>query len=90
MIFMKLKVRILTLALLITGTFFAATSSSSASSARVFQGCWTFYPAGQCRAVYKEGTNYYLCGACDDSGNPGSGSCGKISQQTLNQGYWCS
>lgn len=86
---MKLRARILILALMVGGTFFTATSSS-ANTARTFWGCWTFYSAGQCRAIYKEGTNYYICGRCDSSGNPGSGSCSAISQQTLDQGYWCS
>lgn len=86
---MKLKARVLILALLICGTLFTA-NSSSANSARTFWGCWTFYSAGQCRAVYKEATGYVICGRCDSSGNPGSGSCSPISQQTLDQGYWCS
>jgi hypothetical protein len=87
---MKLKARILMLAILITATFFTV-SSSSANEARTFQGCWTFFPAGQCRAIYKDNNNnYFICGNCDASGNPGGGKCSSISSQTLNQGYWCS
>lgn len=87
---MKLKTRILILVMLLTGVFFTM-SSASANQGRVFEGCWTFFSAGQCRAVYRDSQrNYYLCGACDESGNPGSGSCSRISRQTLDQGYWCS
>ena len=86
---MKLKARILVLAMLITGAFFTV-SSSSANEARTFEGCWTYFASGQCKAIYREQNTYYICGNCDASGNPGSGSCSKISQQTLNQGYWCS
>ena len=57
---------------------------------RVFQGCWTFFSSGPCRAIYSKNGGYQICGECDDFGNPGSGGCSAISSQTLAQGYWCS
>lgn len=87
---MKLKAKILVLAMLVTGAFFTV-SSSSANESRTFEGCWTYFASGQCKAIYRDTqNNYYICGDCDASGNPGGGKCSKISQQTLNQGYWCS
>lgn len=64
--------------------------SSVAIGPRVFQGCWTFFPSGPCRAIYSKNGSYQICGECDDFGNPGSGGCSAISSQTLAQGYWCS
>ncbi|MGB7209669.1 MAG: hypothetical protein WBD27_13485 [Pyrinomonadaceae bacterium] len=71
---------------------FLSTSNSmlAAPAARVFEGCWTFWPSGPCRAIFRTGSNYEICGQCDASGNPGSGRCSRISIQTLNIGYWCS
>lgn len=87
---MKLKARILMFAILLTTALFTV-DSSTAKQSRTFEGCWTFFSAGQCRAVYRDSqNNYFICGNCDPSGNPGSGRCSRISQQTLNQGYWCS
>jgi hypothetical protein len=57
----------------------------------LFEGCWTFFSAGPCRAIYRDSEgNYYICGKCDGSGSPGPGSCSQISPQTLQIGYWCS
>lgn len=72
--------------------FLAATNNLASVSAgsRVFQGCWTYFPAGPCRAIYSKNGSYQICGECDDFGNPGPGGCSSISSATLNQGYWCS
>jgi len=72
--------------------FLAASNNLATALAgpRVFQGCWTFYSAGPCRAIYTKNGSYQICGECDDFGNPGSGGCSPISSATLNQGYWCS
>lgn len=88
---MKFKARILMLALVLSAAFFSASSSTSANGSRTFEGCWSYFASGPCRAIYRDtNNNYYICGNCDEYGNPGGGSCSKISQQTLNQGYWCS
>ncbi len=58
---------------------------------RGFEGCWSYFPQGPCRAIYRDNNgNYTICGQCDSFGNPGSGRCSRISSQTLNIGYWCS
>jgi len=86
---MNLKARVLLLAIVMTFSVFSISDASNKK--RTFVGCWTFYSAGPCRAVYVDTNgNHYLCGQCDSTGNPGSGSCSPISQQTLAQGYWCS
>lgn len=86
---MNLKVRALLMSIVIVLSVFYGADASN--SRRTFEGCWTFFPAGSCRAVYREANgNYSICGKCDASGNPGGGSCSPISQQTLAQGYWCS
>ena len=87
---MKLKVRFVLLAISLLALFLVVNATPP-DQTRTFEGCWTFYASGQCRAIYRDSqNNYFICGNCDSSGNPGSGSCSKISQQTLNQGYWCS
>jgi hypothetical protein len=86
---MTLKVRVLLMTVVMMFSVFSIADASNNN--RVFEGCWTFYPAGPCRAIYRDNKgDYYICGDCDSSGNPGSGSCSRISQQTLAQGYWCS
>ncbi|NOT46279.1 MAG: hypothetical protein HOP17_00820 [Acidobacteria bacterium] len=71
--------------------FLAASNTMfTVSAAGVFEGCWTYWPAGPCRAIYRQNRSYTICGVCDSSGNPGSGGCSPISLSTLNQGYWCS
>jgi hypothetical protein len=56
-----------------------------------FWGCWSFFPSGPCRAIYRDSEgNYTICGQCDSSGTPGPGGCSPISEQTLEIGYWCS
>jgi hypothetical protein len=65
--------------------------ASETNGDRVFQGCWSYFPQGPCRAIYSDSQgNFYICGKCSASGNPGSGTCTKISQGTLQTGYWCS
>jgi hypothetical protein len=56
-----------------------------------FQGCWTVFPAGPCRAVYKSAAGVYqLCGRCGPTGQPNPYNCAPISSATLATGYWCS
>ena len=87
---MTMKVRCLLMAISLLMVFFVSGTTSSQSS-RTFEGCWTFFAAGQCKAIYRDAqNNHYICGNCDASGNPGGGKCSKISQRTLDQGYWCS
>lgn len=75
--------------LLTSNNFFADAVSSRASL--TFQGCWSYFPTGGCRAIYNDSNNnFFICGACDRSGNPGGGRCNRITQQTLRTGYWCS
>lgn len=72
----------------------AGTSLPAASSKAndwTFQGCWSYFPTGPSRAIYRDSEgSYYICGPCDSSGHPGSGSCSPISTQTLSIGYWYS
>lgn len=68
----------------------AAELEAAPIARRGFVGCWTYFPAGPCRAVYSSGQSYQICGKCDDYGNPGSGGCSNIGQRTLDTGYWCS
>ena len=57
----------------------------------LFEGCWTYFSAGPCRAIYRDSQgNYYICGKCDSSGSPSPGGCSQISPQTLQIGWWCS
>ncbi len=73
-----------------SNVFIASSNSTSTVSTAGFEGCWTYWPSGPCRAIYRNGNSYKICGQCDDFGNPGSGGCSTISIQTLNRGYWCS
>ena len=61
-------------------------------STAVFEGCWTQFPSGTCRGIFRVGTTYKICGACGSTGSPPTynGSCTTISAQTLATGYWCS
>lgn len=56
-----------------------------------FEGCWTYFSSGPCRAIYRDSQgNYFICGKCDSSGTPSPGACSAISPQTLQIGWWCS
>lgn len=71
--------------------FLAASTSFSTISVAGFEGCWSYWPQGPCRAIFRNNNgSYTICGQCDSFGNPGSGRCSPISQNTLNFGYWCS
>lgn len=78
------------------GTAAAASARSKAAVAPatatwVFEGCWSYFPAGSCRDVFRDSQgNYWLCRACGTTGSPSSSKCGQISTQTLATGYWCS
>jgi hypothetical protein len=57
----------------------------------IFEGCWTQFPQGPCRDVFRDQQgNYYICRACGTTGNPTPGKCSPISQATLASGFWCS
>ncbi len=54
-------------------------------------GCWTPFPAGTCRDIYRDAQGaYWICRACGTTGTPGPSKCSQISSQTLAVGYWCS
>jgi len=56
-----------------------------------FEGCWTYFPAGPCRDVFRDDQgNYWICKDCGTTGNPTPGKCSQISQATLAHGFWCS
>lgn len=64
---------------------------SPAAASWVFEGCWTPFPAGSCRDVFRDSQGgYWICRACGTTGNPGPSKCSQISTQTLATGYWCS
>ena len=72
----------------------AATTNGCWPGGRVnwtFEGCWTQFPAGTCRDVFRDQQgNYWICRECGTTGNPGPGKCSPISQATLASGFWCS
>ncbi len=54
-------------------------------------GCWTPFPSGTCRDIYRDSQGaYWICRACGTTGTPGPSKCSQISSQTLAIGYWCS
>jgi hypothetical protein len=69
------------------------TKASSIRSAAnwTFEGCWTQFPAGTCRDVFRDNQgNFWICKECGTTGNPSPGKCSPISQATLASGFWCS
>jgi hypothetical protein len=69
----------------------AVAANASTVQGWVFEGCFTYFPSGPCRDVYRDSQgNYWICRACGTTGTPSSRTCSRISIQTLNQGYWCS
>lgn len=71
----------------------ATTAAAAVKAAQgwVFEGCWTYWPAGPCRDVYRDSQGgYWLCRACGTTGTPSNKVCSRTSIQTLNVGYWCS
>lgn len=56
-----------------------------------YEGCWTQFPAGPCRDIYRDSQGgYWICGDCGSTSNPSSSKCSRISAGTLASGYWCS
>ena len=56
-----------------------------------FEGCWTQFPAGPCKDVFRDDQgNYWICKDCGTTGNPTPGKCSQISPATLARGFWCS
>ena len=71
----------------------STTKNSSAQPAAnwTFEGCWTQFPAGPCRDVFRDQQgNFWICRECGTTGNPSPGKCSPISQATLASGFWCS
>jgi hypothetical protein len=69
----------------------AANTKTSATADWTFEGCWTQFPAGPCRDVFRDQQgNYQICRACGTTGNPSPGKCSQISAATLASGFWCS
>jgi hypothetical protein len=63
----------------------------NAATTFTFEGCWTQFPAGPCRDVFRDDQgNYWICKACGTTGNPSPGKCSIISPTTLAHGFWCS
>jgi hypothetical protein len=92
---MKRSIKRFALAMTMLTLFFVVTVSpkdiSPPTQGSTFWGCWSFFSAGPCRAVYRDSEgNYTICGQCDRSGTPGPGVCSPISEQTLEIGFWCS
>jgi hypothetical protein len=69
----------------------SAVPHAATAAKWTFEGCWTQFPAGQCRDVFRDDQgNYWICKECGTTGNPGPGKCSPISQATLASGFWCS
>lgn len=52
-----------------------------------FEGCFTFFPAGPCRDVFRDSNGVlWICGACGTTQNPGPGKCSRLT----GSGWWCS
>ncbi|WP_394835532.1 hypothetical protein LVJ94_01215 [Pendulispora rubella] len=63
----------------------------AAPAGSTFQGCWSYFPQGPCRAVYRDAAgNATLCGKCGPTGEPNPDGCSGIGDGTLEHGYWCS
>jgi len=70
---------------------FGAEQLASPGSGWIHEGCWSSTQFGQCYDIYRDPSgNYWKCGACGTTKNPGPNKCNPISSQTLNSGYWCS
>ena len=73
------------------GAAAVATAKAAPQSNWVFEGCWTQWPAGPCRDVYRDAQgNYWICRACGTTGSPNTSKCSRIGSTTLAHGYWCS
>lgn len=70
----------------------AGTAAAPPAQANwVFEGCWTQWPAGPCRDVYRDSQgNYWICRGCGTTGSPSTSKCSRIGSSTLATGYWCS
>ena len=56
-----------------------------------FSGCWTQFSSGPCRDIYRDQSGQaWICKDCGTTGKPGPGKCSRISDFTLNSGFWCS
>ena len=77
-----------------TGTAAApgpAAAPAAAQANWVFEGCWTQWPSGPCRDVYRDSQgNYWICRGCGTTGTPSTSKCSRIGSSTLATGYWCS
>jgi ribosomal protein L40E len=70
----------------------AGTAAAPPAQANwVFEGCWTQWPSGPCRDVYRDSQgNYWICRDCGTTGSPSTSKCTRIGSSTLGTGYWCS
>lgn len=58
-----------------------------AANGWTFEGCFTWFPAGPCRDVFRDSNGVlWICGACGTTNNPGPGKCSKLT----GSGWWCS
>ncbi|HEX7955468.1 MAG TPA: hypothetical protein VF508_00905 [Pyrinomonadaceae bacterium] len=68
-----------------------AAAPAAPQSGWVFEGCWTQWPSGPCRDVYRDSQGvYWICRGCGTTGTPSTSKCSRIGSTTLAQGYWCS
>jgi hypothetical protein len=68
-----------------------SATPNMATTVFTFEGCWTQFPSGPCRDVFRDDQgNYWICKACGTTGNPTPGKCSIISPTTLAHGFWCS
>jgi len=69
----------------------AASPAAPLQSNWVHWGCWSYFPSGGCRDIYRDSQgNYWICKSCGTTGTPSPSKCSRISTQTLATGYWCS
>ena len=73
------------------GAAASAKAAPAPAANWTFEGCWTQFPAGTCRDIFRDQQGgYWICRECGTTGNPGPGKCSQISQQTFATEYWCS
>lgn len=74
-----------------TGVVSPAKAAPAPASNWTYEGCWTQFPAGPCRDIYRDSQGgYWICGDCGTTSNPSSSKCSRIGAGTLATGYWCS
>ena len=69
----------------------AYASTAPGGGSWTHAGCWTG-PAsgGKCVDVFRDGSgDYWICGECNTTKNPGPGKCTKVTADQLQLGRWC-